>query len=460
MKALLALVAILLLGTCSQPPPLLEQILDSGELRVVTRNSPDAYYLGSQGPEGPAYELASRFAESLGVPLRLYTVRTREAAVNEVRARRAHIAAAGISTGIELPRDTAFGPGYQLVREHLVHHRRGARPAGIRQAGRGQIEVAAGSPHQSTLDDLRLQYPDLTWVERADTDTEEILMAVSRGQVQFTLASSTEFALNRAVHPELAIALDLSPQRTIAWVVQTTGHDQSLLGRVNAFFVLARANGLVAAVIDRYYGERDTFDYLLSRNFVEHMESRLPRYLDWFREASEKYGHDWRLLAAMGYQESKWDPSAVSYTGVRGLMQLTEGTAAMMKYGDRRDPRASIFGGARYLRTLLDMVPRRIPEPDRTWFAVAAYNVGYGHLEDARILAEQQGRDPDRWEDVREMLPLLSQERWYTRTRKGYARGWEPVRYVDNVKAYLNILEVAEIAAGRASAPGEEKAPQ
>jgi membrane-bound lytic murein transglycosylase F len=150
----------------------------------------------------------------------------------------------------------------------------------------------------------------------------------------------------------------------------------------------------------------------------------------------------------------------VSYTGVRGLMQLTEGTAAMMKYGDRRDPKASIFGGARYLRTILDMVPRRIPEPDRTWFAVAAYNVGYGHVEDARILAEQQGRDPDRWDDVREMLPLLSQERWYTRTRKGYARGWEPVRYVDNVKAYLNILEVAGIAAGRASAPGEEKAPE
>jgi len=443
MKALLAILASLLLATCSQPPPLLQRILADGELRVVTRNSPDAYYLGSHGPEGPAYELASRFAESLGVPLRLYTVRTREAAIAEVAAGRAHLAAAGLSTGIELPANTQFGPGYQLVREHLVYRRRGARPTTIVNAAMGQIEVAAGSAHSRTLEDLRLQHPDLAWIERDDTDTEEILADVSQGRVEYTLASSTEFALNRSVHPELAIALDLSPERAISWVVSTAGHDASLLDRVNAFFVMARAEGLITEVLDRYYGEDDRFDYLLSRSFMEHLGSRLPAYLGWFQEAAEKYGLDWRLLAAMGYQESKWDPGAVSFTGVRGLMQLTEDTAQMMRSGDRRDPRSSIFGGAKYLSRMLQTVPRRIPEPDRTWFAVASYNVGYGHLEDARVIAQAQGRNPDRWEDVREVLPLLSQERWYTRTKRGYARGWEPVRYVENVQAYLNILEVA-----------------
>ena len=164
---------------------------------------------------------------------------------------------------------------------------------------------------------------------------------------------------------------------------------------------------------------------------------------------------DWRLLAAMGYQESKWDPHAVSFTGVRGLMQLTEDTAARMRAGDRRDPRSSIFGAAKYLSLLLREMPRRIPEPDRTWFAVAAYNVGLGHLEDARVLAQQAGRNPDRWEDVREFLPLLSQERWYTRTKRGYARGWEPVRYVDNVQAYLNILQVAGTSMTTGGAPPE-----
>jgi len=447
MKALLALLSTLLLATCAQPPDVLRQVLEAGELRVVTRNSPDAYYLGSQGPEGPAYELASRFAEHLGVALRLYTVGTREAAIREVAAGRAHIAAAGLTTGVELPPGAHYGPGYHRVREHLVYRRRESRPSDIRAASLGQIEVAAGSAHQRTLEELRLQYPELAWVERADTETEEILADVSRGNVQYTLASSTEFALNRVVHPELAIALDLSPERAISWVVSTAAHDRSLLDRVNAFFAGARAEGVVAQLLERYYGNHDRFDYLFSRNFLQHVETRLPRYLAWFQEAAAKYQVDWRLLAAMGYQESKWDPGAVSFTGVRGLMQLTEDTAAMMRAGNRLDPRASIFGGARYLSRLLDTMPERIAEPDRTWLAVASYNVGYGHVEDARVLAQQHGRNPDRWEDVREFLPLLGQERWYTRTRRGYARGWEPVRYVDNVQAYLNILAVAGIGA-------------
>jgi membrane-bound lytic murein transglycosylase F len=223
---------------------------------------------------------------------------------------------------------------------------------------------------------------------------------------------------------------------------------------------MARSEGLITAVLDRYYGEDDRFDYLLSRNFIEHLGSRLPAYLDWFKEAGAKYGLDWRLLAAMGYQESKWDPAATSFSGARGLMQLTEDTAAMMSSGDRHDPRSSIFGGAKYLARMIDTVPRRIPEPDRTWFAVASYNVGFGHLEDARILAQAQGRNPDRWDDVREVLPLLSQERWYTRTKRGYARGWEPVRYVENVQAYLNILEVAGSSSRAPAAAEEKKAPK
>ena len=460
MKALIAILAGLLLATCAEPPDLLERILADGELRVVTRNSPDAYYLGSHGPEGPAYELASRFAESLGVPLRLYTVRTREDAIAEVAAGRAHLAAAGLSTGIELPSGTQYGPGYQLVREHLVFRRRGGPPPSISEAARGQIEVASGSPHEQTLEELRLQHPDLTWIERDDTDTEEILADVSQGRVQYTLASSTEFALNRPVHPELAIALDLSPERAISWVVSTAGHDASLLDRVNAFFVMARAEGMITALLGRYYGEDERFDYLLSRSFMEHLGSRLPAYVSWFQEAAAKYGLDWRLLAAMGYQESKWDPSAVSFSGVRGLMQLTEDTAQMMRTGNRLDPKSSIFGGAKYLSRMRETVPRRIPEPDRTWLAVASYNVGFGHLEDARVLAQSLGRNPDRWEDVREILPLLSQERWYTRTRRGYARGWEPVRYVENVQAYLNILEVAGTAGRPATAATRPEEPR
>ena len=176
---------------------------------------------------------------------------------------------------------------------------------------------------------------------------------------------------------------------------------------------------------------------------MRHLQSRLPLYKQWFEEAAEQSSQDWRLLAAIGYQESKWNPSAASASGAQGLMQLTVESATAVKVANPTDPRQSIFGGARYFRQVYEKIPSHVPEPDRTWFALAAYNIGYGHVEDARVLAQKAGRDPDSWEDVREFLPLLAQERWYTQTENGYARGWEPVRYVDNVRGYVDLLEWA-----------------
>ncbi len=175
--------------------------------------------------------------------------------------------------------------------------------------------------------------------------------------------------------------------------------------------------------------------------FMRDLQSRLPLYQQWFEEAAVQVSQDWRLLAAMGYQESKWDPSATSPNGAKGLMQIMMNTATDAKVLDLSDARQSIFGGARYFRRVYEMVPEHVPEPDRTWFALAAYNIGYGHVEDARVLAQKAGRDPDSWADVREFLPLLTQEYWYTQTANGYARGSEPVRYVDNVRNYRNLLE-------------------
>ena len=122
-------------------------------------------------------------------------------------------------------------------------------------------------------------------------------------------------------------------------------------------------------------------------------------------------------------------------------MMLTESTAHAVGVTDRRNTAQNIAGGAAYLAQVLQMIPARIAEPDRSWLALAAYNVGYGHLEDARVLAQSQGRNPDSWEDVRQYLPWLAQERWYQQARRGYARGWEPVRFVEQVRGYLAVLE-------------------
>jgi membrane-bound lytic murein transglycosylase F len=439
LKIAIAIIATLLLGTCSQPPTVLEQILRSGELRVVTRNLPSAYYLGAAGPQGPEFDLASRFAAELGVALRIYSVPNVADAMRELESRRAHIAAAGLTRGIRLPPETAFGPPYQQVREHLIFRQRDSRPRDIAQANQGHIEVVAGSAHAATLEQLRTTNPNLSWVENPVAETEELLYRLSRREFDYTVADSNEFAIGRAFHPEIRVAFDLSGGKALAWAVDT--RDASLLKRVTAFFSAARAEGSLASILASYYGDTDRFDYIQARVFIDHIETRLPQYRHWFREAASEVGVDWRLLAAVGYQESHWDPAATSPTGVRGLMMLTEQTARALKVGDRLDPRASIFGGARYFVWIRNQIPQRILEPDRTWFTLAAYNVGMGHLEDARILTQMHERNPDAWNDVREHLPLLTQSKWYTRVKRGYARGWEPVRYVENVRSYMDILD-------------------
>jgi membrane-bound lytic murein transglycosylase F len=225
-----------------------------------------------------------------------------------------------------------------------------------------------------------------------------------------------------------------------AWAFPKDSGD-SLLARADRFLINADREGYLARVHDRYYGHTKQFDYVGTRNFILHYESRLPRYREMFEEAGAEWGVDWRLLAAIGYQESHWRAGAVSPTGVRGIMMLTEDTAAFLGIDDRVDPKNSIFGGAQYYARQTERVADTVDEPDRTWMALAAYNVGFNHLKDARRIVEWQGGDPDTWVDVSEALPLLAQRKWYTKVPYGYARGWEPVLYVNNIRSYYNIMK-------------------
>lgn len=439
MKAALAIIATLLLGTCSQPPTVLDQIMRAGELRVVTRNLPSTYYLGASGPQGPEFELASRFAAELGVRLFVYAVPNVGDVMRELESHRAHIAAAGLTRGMRLPPQTAFGPPYQQVREHLIFRQGRTRARNLRQAVDSHIEVVAGSSHAASLEQARIAVPNLSWVENPSAETEELLYRLSRREFDYTVADSNEFAIGRSFHPDIRIAFDLSGGKSLAWAID--GRDPSLLQRVTAFYASLKAEGRLASILDTYYAGTDRFDYIQARVFIDDIETRLPQYRHWFREAAGQIGVDWRLLAAIGYQESHWVPTATSYTGVRGLMMLTEDTARGLGVVDRLDPRESIFGGAQYFLRMRNQIPARILEPDRTWMTLAAYNVGFGHLEDARILTQMHGKNPDVWSDVREHLPLLTQEKWHTKVKRGYARGWEPVRFVENIRSYIDILD-------------------
>lgn len=441
-KLAVAAAGISLLGTCTPLPSVIDQIKTLGELRVVTRNSPLAFYRGADDmPEGPEYELARRFADELGVRLKITPVRSYSEIYDSITSGRAHLAAAGLKVPSQRVSGVEFGPAYQRVREHLVYRRGADRPASLADIGSGDLEIAAGSSHARTLYAARSSAPGLVWVENASTDTQALLDGVADGSVDYTIADSTEFALAHDVHPELRIAFDFTGSESLAWAA--SARDPGFLSDVGSYFARMNVSGELAAIVQRYYGRSEDMEFVGTRGFMRHLQSRLPLYRQWFEEAAVQSSEDWRLLAAIGYQESKWNPSAASSSGARGLMQLTEESASEARVSNPADARQSIFGGARYFRQVYQKIPAHVPEPDRTWFALAAYNIGYGHLEDARVLAQKAGRDADSWQDVREFLPLLAQEYWYTQTENGYARGWEPVRYVDNVRGYRDLLEWA-----------------
>jgi membrane-bound lytic murein transglycosylase F len=431
--------AAVMLGTCSLPPSLLEQIQDIGELRVVTRNSPTTFYIGRDRALGPEYDLVRGFAKRLGVELVIYSADQFWQILPDVMSGRAHLGAAGLTITEPRRELVEFGPVYQRIDEQVIYKLGTGRPHSLRELLGGRIEVVAGSSHAGLLERARADEPLLTWIESPGADVEELVAKVAAGEIDYTVVDSHEFAVTRHFYPEARVAFSLGAAGELAWALPKT-EDHSLREQVSGYFAELAASGKLRKTLNRYYYFASDFDYVGSRAFVRHYDGRLPQYRPYFLEAEATTGIDWRLLAAMGYQESHWNPEAVSPTGVRGIMMLTKSTAKMVGIEDRVDPRDSILGGARYFIRVRRKIPERIPEPDRTWLTLAAYNVGFGHLEDARILAEIAGKNPDRWQDVRAHLPLLSQKKWYQRTKRGYARGLEPVYYVDNIRRYYDML--------------------
>ncbi len=429
-----------LLGTCSSAPPLLDQVLETGELRVVTRDSPTAYVVSPDGSSGPEYDLVRAFADELGVELIIESVQSVSEVVPYLMSGKAHLAAAGLSVTDSRRDFVNFGHPYQFVDMHLIYKLGTGKPRTVDDVIGRPVEVVAGTSHVDMLETLREIYPELEWTENADVEVADLLAKVAEGEVDFTVADSTEFNIQRHFYPDLRVALDLEVGDPIAWAFPKR-EGNSLLEAADDFLIDIDRSGLLARVTDRYYGHTDEFDYVGTRNFIRHYESRLPRYREMFEQAGAEWGVDWRLLAAIGYQESHWRSNAVSPTGVRGIMMLTEDTAQYLGLDDRVDPRNSIFGGAQYFARQTERIADEVEEPDRTWMALAAYNVGFYHLKDAQQIAEWQGGNRNSWVDVSKALPLKAQRKWYSRVPYGYARGWEPVLYVNNIRAYYNILK-------------------
>jgi membrane-bound lytic murein transglycosylase F len=445
MKKASILILALALATCSKSPGMLEEVLNSGELRVITLNSPTTVYQGGRGYEGPEYLLVKGFAEHLStkynrsIKVQMVTASHYSDLLPGVESHAFHFAAAGLAMTPERQQRVAFGPSYQEVRHQLVYRVQNRRPRSIADLQGKKLEIVAGSVHAAKLGQSRNEFPNLTWSENPTSAAADLLRAVADKRIDFTIVDSTSFDLHRDDLPSLGVAMDLGSGEKLAWAFSRRGTDK-LRAEADEYFATIRESGRLEQIMDRYYAHRDDMTPQNRRNFTRRYETRLKNYRELFRQAGRNTQLDWRLLAAIAYQESHWDPDAVSPTGVKGLMMLTKATADVMKIADREDPAQSIAAGSRYLVRLQKRF-KHVAEPDRTWLALAAYNIGYGHVLDAQQIVRIQGGNPRLWVDVKKALPLLTQSKWHSQVRHGYARGGAPVLYVEKVRRYYELLK-------------------
>lgn len=415
-----------------------ESIQNDGDLIVLTLDGPTTHLDSGDGPTGYEVDLIKAFADETGLTARFVTVDNVDDMIDGIEAGYAHIGAAGLTITDLRAQRIKFGPAYKNVEESVVCHQDGPAPTDLEELVDVKLTVLAGSSYVETLEHIREDHAGLKWQARPASSAMPMIEMVAAGKTDCTIADSHLAEYARRMHPDLVLPMTISADQPLGWIYnrKIDGMDTAL----STWFAEQHENGYLEALDERWFGHLDEFDYVEVLRFVERVDERLPAFRGYFEAAAAETTFDWHLLAAQAYQESHWDPDAQSTTGVRGLMMLTLPTAEELGVDDRTDPAQSVDGGARYLQRLYDRLPDAIEGEDRLWFALAAYNVGMGHIYDARRLAERQGLDKNNWRHIERVLPLLSRSKYYSTVKHGYARGHEPVRYVEKIRDYYNML--------------------
>ena len=420
----------------------LSKIAQSGELRVSTTNTEDTYFLQKNNAAGFEYELVTAFAKHLGVELKLNIRHNQRQLELDLLSRDSHISIPGRS--LNTPEDNTFQQSVSYTNNQTVivyRQTQGKKyPRNIEQIIDRSVIVASNSPQESRLYEQQKIHPQLQWDSAANLTTYEILQLILNKEIDIAVISHSDFQSVGPFFPGLKIAFELGEAQPVRWLVANKP-DKSLLNAVNQYLSSATAKSEIAILEKKYYSNSNPLNFFDTIAFKNDFNNRLPSIERYFKQAAKETNIDWQLLAAIAYQESHWNPKAVSSTRVKGIMMLTKAAAKEVNVTDRTDPKQSIFGGAQYLNIVKKKIPARITDPDRTFLALAGYNTGFGHLEDARILTKRAGLNPDLWEDVRRHLPLLTKPKYYNTVKHGYARGYEPVNYVKNIRQYLTILK-------------------
>ena len=415
----------------------------SKELVVITHNAAGTYYVNGKGEyAGLEYDLVNLFLKDLGEDYRVRFIVADKVSdvVPRLRKGEAHIAAANLSITPARSKKIRFGAPYLNVQQHIAYGSdQNNAPKQINDLIGKHIHVPKGSSYAERLEELRAKNPQFEFQEVENASTDELLEQVNMGFLDYTVADDHVIAILQNYYPNIGKGIAIGDPEQIAWAFPKNGNGW-LYQKSLAFFNRISKDGTLKNLVDRYHGHTERLDQLDVSKFLAKTHGTLPKYIPLFKDAQQITDIDWRLIAAISYQESHWDQYNTSPTNVRGMMMLTEETADELGVTDRLDAKQSISGGARYINTLKHQVPEHIPEPDRTWMALAAYNIGFSHLEDARVLATKMGLNPNSWADIKTTLPLLNKAKYYNSAKFGYANGGAPVIFVECIRTYYDIL--------------------
>ena len=446
--------AILLLAACgdlfSLRAPLPFPTPGQHDLVVLVQPGALTYGTDENGtPSGLEHDLIEAFALELGVGVK-YIVTPRSEFSDALTANNYHFAAGWLSPEQkEAIKTTA--PIFQTV-DRLAQHEASLPLTQIDQLAGKTVHAMAGSRQAATLHRLAEKLPGLKVVEVADGNILDLLEALGNRKIEYAALDGMIEDIASQFVPSLRVTLKLSSEAPIVWMLGSHPNLE-LTERLKSFVERCQHDGTLARIEERYYGHVRRLTQVDVAKFLGEIETTLPKLRRYFQAAEIDTGIDWRLLAAVAYHESRWDPLATSYTNVRGIMMLTEETADRLRVTNRLDPKEAILAGARYINWLKEQLEPEIREPDRTWLALAGYNIGPGHLAAGLRLARLLGADPTAWYEMKTVLPKLAQPKYAQKVKSGRARGGEAVILVDNIRSYYDILlrNAPPLSAGTAS---------
>jgi len=411
-------------------------------ITVLTRNAPTTfYYAVDNSKTGFEYDLVLAFAKAKNYKIKLVVKNSIDSVINSLEKGEGDIAAAGLTATDKRAKTFLFTPSYYDVQEQVVcaYKKKPKNPEDLQNYS---IQVIKNSSYVESLLRLKKEYPNLIWSEHLGYTTEHIFDLLDKKKFDCSVADSNIVAINRRYFPHLHVAFGISDVQKLTWLLPKSKKNSQLYKDLNAWFKTFKSSKEFLRIKDKYFSHVEIFDYVDIATYHKRIKKRLPTYIGSFQRGAAKYKLDWRLLAAQAYQESHWNPKAKSPTGVRGMMMLTLPTAKELGVTNRLNYRHSIEGGAKYISKLYKRIPKEVKSNrDRYIFALAGYNIGMGHMYDAMRLGKKLGINPYTWVNMKTLLPKLSERKYYKGLRYGYARGMEPVKYVDRIHNYFDILK-------------------